>query len=152
MTRNCYLISFTIITNEYNSSRTCMYCFGKLPHLTYAKNNNIKTTRGTYAWTQDDLMPSALFAEAKCLHSPSISLVRLNFFSALHSLAFMRKQTAKADLHSGIKLALDDSFTLGKRQIKMLLHCTNQYISIFPYSNNTIFWIRFHLIPIVSID
>ncbi|CAO3610826.1 unnamed protein product [Mucor fragilis] len=34
----------TIITNEYNSSQTCVFCFEKLSHPTYNSSNSIRAT------------------------------------------------------------------------------------------------------------
>lgn len=44
----------TIITNEYNSSQTCLCGFNKLSHPTFAHNNAVKTTKGTFVCLNED--------------------------------------------------------------------------------------------------
>lgn len=38
----------TLITNEYNSSQTCLFCFNKLSHPVSAADNHINVTKGTF--------------------------------------------------------------------------------------------------------
>ncbi|GAN07297.1 hypothetical protein MAM1_0156d06793 [Mucor ambiguus] len=38
----------TVTTDEYNSSQTCLFCFGKLSHPTYAKDDAVKIIRGIF--------------------------------------------------------------------------------------------------------
>ncbi|OAC99582.1 hypothetical protein MUCCIDRAFT_114775 [Mucor lusitanicus CBS 277.49] len=38
----------TIITNEYNSSQTCLFCFNKLSHPIYPRKNAVKVNKGTF--------------------------------------------------------------------------------------------------------
>lgn len=38
----------TLITNEYNSSQTCLFCFNKLSHPVSAVTNKIYTSKGTF--------------------------------------------------------------------------------------------------------
>ena len=43
----------TVITNEYNSSQTCLFCFRKLSHPLKTIGDEVKTTNGSFVCIND---------------------------------------------------------------------------------------------------
>lgn len=99
----------TVITNEYNR----LFCFEKLSHLTYAKDNAVKVTQGTFIWMNSGCLKAfKSFCKGK-VSALAIGLAgvdQLLFGAAFACLT--SKQTFNTYLDSAIKLSL---FLIGNR-------------------------------------
>lgn len=64
----------TLITNEHNSSQTCLWCFSKLSHPYTAKDGTVKKTNGSFICLNDVCPNKSVVMSRDCLSALAIGL------------------------------------------------------------------------------